>query len=256
MVVYIFYCFLALLCLIWAGVGISHALSRRRKRQDVAGKFQSRVTPELVEYVPDSPAMAMHKPALRDVSVLLTNLTDSVGMYERLGDLPAVDVIRRYYGVVTAAVRGHGGVVNKFLGDGVMAFFGGPSPDRDHAGEAVTTVLAIQDGIDALNGELTKEGLPPLVVRIGVASGLAMLGDTGSVTAVEYTVTGDVVDAAARLERLNKSTGTRNLVSDVTVARLNGKYRFRAVEPAGVADVKGAERLFEVVGQLADAAAR
>ncbi len=149
MVVYAFYVFIALPSLIWIGVGIWHmVLGRVRmgRRLSISSKPQQ---------LSDE---GIFKPALRDVTVLLTNVTDSIGLYERMGDVAASKLISRYYGAVAPAVRRNGGIVNKFIGDSVLAFFGGPEPDGDHAAEAVTTVLEIQVAMDALNTELVANG--------------------------------------------------------------------------------------------------
>lgn len=257
MVVYVFYTFLALPFLIWIGVGAWHALVERRRWRRDEVRFQSHVGPEFLRNQAAHLEQHVLKPTLQDVTVLLTNVTDSVGLYERVGDVSGAKIINRYYAVITPAVRRNGGIISKFLGDGIMATFGVPSPDCDHAAEAVTAVLDIQEAIDALNAELVNEGGTPLVVRIGVASGLALVGDAGTTSAADYIVHGDIVNVAGRLERLNKKTGTRNLISDVTVARLNGRFRFRPVEPAAEAlGPAAAGRLFEVVPQSAEAVAR
>lgn len=189
-------------------------------------------------------------PTTQDITVVFTNLTDSIGMFERLGDVIAAKIISDYRAALAPAIRENGGIINKFMGDGVMAIFGAPVPDHDHAAHAVVAVLAMQHAIDSLNERLISEGKTVIRMRVGVATGLAVVGDVGFRDAAEYGALGDIVNLAMRLQELNKSTGTRNLMSDVTAARLNGDYKLTEVKvPNG--SLRGAEpgphRAFEVV---------
>jgi class 3 adenylate cyclase len=192
-------------------------------------------------------------PTMQDITVLCTNLTNSVGLFERLGDLAASRIINDYYAALVPAVRHNGGFVNKFLGDGILALFGVPTPSRDHAAQAVRAVLEMQSALDALNARLAAGGKPPLVMRIGVATGLALVGDAGTAQSADYTAFGDVVNLASRLEQLNKTSATRNLLSDVTASRLDGSFTLNPIDfPPAIFPTQspGPFRAFEVLAHV------
>jgi adenylate cyclase len=137
--------------------------------------------------------------------------------------------------------------VDKFVGDMVMALFGAPLDDPDHADHAVATAIEMVKALDALNARWTQEGRPALGIGIGVNSGEMIAGNIGSASIRSYTVIGDAVNLGARLESLNKERGTTIIVSAATVALLKTPPPLR---PLGSVVVKGKSvpvEIFEVV---------
>ena len=130
----------------------------------------------------------------------------------------------------------HRGTLDKFVGDMVMALFGAPLDDEDHAEHAVLTALAMVRALDVLNAEWREFGIPRLDIGIGINTGEMVAGNIGSDTIMSYTVIGDAVNLGARLESLNKEYGTRIIISEATRSRLKGQYDIR---PLGSVTVKG-----------------
>src|SRR5436309_14497682 len=148
----------------------------------------------------------------------------------------------------------HNGTLDKFVGDMVMALFGAPLDDVDHAEHAVDAALEMIDELLKLNERWIAEGRPSLDIGIGINTGPMIAGNIGSEAIMSYTVIGDAVNLGSRLESLNKQYSTRMIISDATRARLNGNYLLR---PLGEVVVKGKAHpvaIFEVVGRAASAA--
>jgi adenylate cyclase len=141
----------------------------------------------------------------------------------------------------------HKGTVDKFVGDMVMALFGAPLEDPDHAEHAVEAALDMIQELQKLNVKWTAEGRPSLDIGIGINTGPMIAGNIGSDQIMSYTVIGDAVNLGSRLESLNKQYSTRIIISDATRSHLKGIYTFR---PLGDVVVKGKTRpvaIFEVV---------
>jgi adenylate cyclase len=140
-------------------------------------------------------------------------------------------------------VFAHRGTVDKFVGDMIMALYGAPLDDADHADHAVQTALAMVRELDQLNRLWAVEGRAALDIGIGINSGEMIAGNIGADTIMSYTVIGDNVNLGARLESLNKDFGTRILISDATRRQLKGHYDLR---PLGDVTVKGKTKPVQV----------
>jgi adenylate cyclase len=154
-----------------------------------------------------------------------------------------VSDINEYLTLATKVIRAHGGTVHKFIGDGVMAVFGDPVPQPDHADRAVAASLEIQREMQRLRGG-RSEAEWEMFVRIGLHSGELVAGDIGSEDMLEYTVMGETVSVAARLEGLNKELGTEILLSADTAEMLDDRFELRAL---GEVEVRGRPEPLEVL---------
>lgn len=164
---------------------------------------------------------------------------------------PAQELLVRvsaYFEIVTRAVNQEAGTLDKFIGDGVMAFWGAPAQLEDHAFRSCVAALRIQREMDALNERWRSEGLAPLHVRIGVHSDAVLVGNIGSAERMSYTVMGDGVNIAARLEGVNKEFGTRICISHAVYREAGERLWLRRI---GVVTVKGRRadlQVYELMG--------
>ncbi len=182
----------------------------------------------------------------RELTLLFTDLAGFTGLSERLGE-QVVPLLTRYLGLSTRAVLEHGGTVDKFIGDAVMAFWNAPLDDPGHALNACRAALRIQE----LMAELT--GSQELRVRIGINSGEVLVGNIGSEDRLSYTAVGDVVNVASRLEGLNKRYGTRILIGEATLRLCGDRIRVREADTVAVQGRQGTTVVYELLG-LVDAA--
>jgi adenylate cyclase len=183
------------------------------------------------------------------VSVLFTDLTGFTNMAERLPPGEVILILNQVFERLTSAVFELEGTLDKFRGDGMMAFFGAPLPMPDHAERAIEAALRMQEALEALNQ--AREGMRPIRMRIGINSGNVVVGDIGSPERKDYTVIGDVVNVASRLESSVASPG------EVIIGEATWQLAGHAFlcEPLGEVKLKGKQegaRPYRVRGRLAN----
>lgn len=179
-----------------------------------------------------------------EVTVLVSDLRGSTALAEQLSPAGALNVLSEVQGALAAAVREHGGTVDKFMGDGLLAVFGAHESAPDHAGRALRAAVAMRDAMAKLNRERRARQSAELGIGIGVHSGDVIAGCLGSGDRLEYTVIGDAVNVASRLESETKQRGDAIIVSGETIARaapdaLAAVLRDRTLVPLGDVSLRG-----------------
>src|SRR6185503_14290312 len=192
----------------------------------------------------------------RQMTVLFSAIRGFTSVSEKGEPEDIVQTLNEYFTRMVDIVFKHKGTLDKFVGDMVMALFGAPLDDVNHAEHAVDAALEMIDELLRLNERWTSEGRPSLDIGIGVNTGPMIAGNIGSEAIMSYTVIGDAVNLGSRLESLNKQYGTRIIISQTTRAALDGRYLIR---PLGEVVVKGKSEpvaIFELTGRSTTAAAR
>ncbi len=171
--------------------------------------------------------------AVHEATILFTDIDGFTAIGESLAPEQLIATLNEYFSVVAKPIERHGGVINQFQGDAILATYNMPEGSSDHAASAVRSALAIQK---LLKGRTFGDGVT-LGTRIGINSGVVVGGVVGAADRLSYTVHGDVVNLAARLEQLNKEYGTRVIVSNST-RKLAGPRRF-PFQRIGAVSVRG-----------------
>ncbi|MBI1337987.1 MAG: CHASE2 domain-containing protein [Phycisphaera sp.] len=238
--------------LAWPACTLTRYLVESAERQRVRDRFANYVDPALVDYVLENRGMARLQGETRELTVVFTDLAGFTTITEKLGEA-TVPLLNDYMGLMVPLIREQGGYVNKFLGDGIMFFYGAPRPNEDHAAAAVRTVLAMQEAVVKFNEMLYTRQLPTVKVRCGVNTGKMVVGDAGPSDASDYTVLGDEVNLSARLESANKATGTLILIGQRTAELLNGRYLLKPVGRLQVVGKTTGVMTYEPMALLSDA---
>ena len=184
----------------------------RQKRQ-MHRAFQNYLAPEVLAEVLRDPDALRLGGETRDVTLFFTDLQGFTSLAEHSEPQQLVAFLNDYFTRMCAPVLQQRGIIDKFIGDAIMAIFGAPATTPQHGRAAVLAALDALAISDAIAGELRLRGLPPIATRIGVHRGQAVVGNMGSASRFDYTAIGDTVNLAARLEGANKAFGTRCLVS-------------------------------------------
>jgi adenylate cyclase len=166
----------------------------------------------------------------RDVTLLFTDLAGFTTFTEQLGAEQVTRILNVHFSRATAIIKRHGGTVNRFIGDAIMAMWGAPLDDPQQSIRACRAACEMQEDLERLRAEFKAEGLPEIRMRVGIHSCNAIIGNLGSAERFDYTAIGDGVNLAARLEGVNKLYGTGILLTGETAARLDGEVRVRLVD--------------------------
>jgi adenylate cyclase len=218
-----------------------------REKRQVKRMFSRFVSKDVYDQLMADPASARIGGARREMTVLFADIRSFTTFTERGQPEDVVSQLNEYFSAMVEVIFRNRGTVDKFVGDMVMALFGAPLADPDHADHALQAALGMLVGLHELNTDWAASGRPALDIGIGLNSGDMVAGNIGSDTIMSYTVIGDAVNLGARLESLNKQYGTHIIISDATRARLKGRYDMK---PLGTVTVKGkseAVAIFEVL---------
>jgi class 3 adenylate cyclase/CHASE2 domain-containing sensor protein len=212
---------------VWSTGALAGLLIEAAERARITKRFSSYVDQKLVDHVIENPDAVLDG-QVREMSVIFTDLAGFTSLSEQLRER-TVPILSEYLGLMVPVIRKNNGFVNKFLGDGIMCFYNAPEDDPEHAVHAVQTVLEMQAVMKVFAGQMTERGLPHVSMRCGVSTGQMVVGDSGPADASDYTVLGDAVNFASRLEGANKATGTKVLISQRTSEMLGDKFLLRPV---------------------------
>jgi len=179
----------------------------------------------LVEQARRDPLGAIGEPRVLDATVLFTDLRNFTGLVESMPPSEVLDHLNEVQGLLADIVSKHGGTVDKFMGDGMLAVFGAPRHVDDHAQLGIAAATEIISSIASLNRERRGRGEPAAEIGLGVHTGRVIAGCVGSGAHLEFTVLGDAVNATSRLEGLTKEMGVTALVSEETVRRASNETR-------------------------------
>jgi adenylate cyclase len=229
----------------FGGVIYQYVFEGREKRR-VKRLFSRYVSKDVYQQLLASPDDAKLGGVRRNMSVFFSDIRGFTAVSERGSPEAIVTQLNQYFSAMVPIVFANRGTVDKFVGDMIMALYGAPLDDPDHADHAVETALAMAAELARLNSQWAAEGMPTLDIGIGINTGDMVAGNLGSESIMSYTVIGDNVNLGSRLESLTRNFQTRIIISEATRVALKGQYELR---PLGEVTVKGKSvpvKVFEV----------
>lgn len=215
------------------------------ERERIRVAFGKAVSPEIArQLLRDGAKLGGEE---RQVTILFADLRGFTSLSEKLTPQELITLLNRYLDRMVAVIDRHGGTIDKFIGDSIMALFGAPGEQPDAADRALAAALEMQRALAELNRELAAEGRPPLGIGIGINTARVVAGNMGSHSRLNYTVVGDGVNVASRLQSLTRTTEYRTdlITSAATLAALQSPATFRS-RSLGSVQVKGRAEPVEI----------
>jgi adenylate cyclase len=187
-----------------------------------------------------------------ELTIHFSDIAGFTSVAESLPPEQLVENLGEYLEEMAGPIAASGGTVDKYIGDAIMAFWGAPRPDADHALHACEAALENRDRLDALNAGWQAGGRPRFDARVALHTGEVVVGNVGSGARLNYTIIGDAVNLASRLEGLNKRYGTRLMISETTWARVSNVMVARPLDKVSVKGKAESVVVYELIGRKSD----
>ncbi|MBR0717117.1 adenylate/guanylate cyclase domain-containing protein [Bradyrhizobium liaoningense] len=220
-----------------------------REERFLRKSFAFYLAPQVIDTMVASGKMPALGGEMRNVTVFFSDLTGFSSISEKMTPTELVALMNEYLSEMTDIIESHGGYVDKYVGDSIVAVFGAPADDSDHAGHAVRAALQCRDRLDELNRSHPAFRGRGLAHRIGLNTGEAVVGNIGSRRRFNYTVMSDTVNVASRLEGANKYLGTSIMASEMTVAQTGGTFAWRELDSIRVKGRDEPVRIYEPLAE-------
>jgi class 3 adenylate cyclase len=235
------------LAALYGAITLMGFMSAERERAFIRNAFSRYISKALVEQISADPSKLKLGGERREMSFIFTDIAGFTTLSEAIGPAAVAKLLNPYFDELCQLILAEDGMVNEFIGDAVLAYFGAPVEQADHAARAIRCARAIDAYAERFRREQNAQGVALGATRIGVHSGTALLGNFGAQARFKYAALGDVVNTASRIEGLNKHFGTRACASG-TVLGLASDPGFR---PLGRVIVKGRTEAIEIGEVLA-----
>jgi adenylate cyclase len=232
-------------------IAVENARAHERlAREEVARANYSRFLPEyVVKQMLENPESFKLGGVSQTITILFADIRGFTRISEHAPPEKIVGLLNRYFSAMTDIIFAHGGTLDKYLGDGLMALFGAPTATPDDASNALNAAVAMQRRLLGINRELRDEGFPEIGVGMGLHTGEVVVGYIGSDRRSEYTAIGDTVNTSSRLE--SNARGGEILISDATAQAAHSRYKLQPREPIMVKNRQQPVKLWEVDWQRA-----
>jgi adenylate cyclase len=209
----------------------------------VLGSFNKYVPSEIVSGLVKTGGVASVEAQAEKITLMFTDIENFSSITEKVSPTELVQQLSEYFDIIASIIYSHNGVIDKYIGDSVMAFWGAPTIDPEQERNACQAAIEMNLAITELNQRWSKENKMPLITRIGINTGVSLVGNFGSSRRFNYTAVGDSVNLASRLEGLNKIYGTKIMVSEDTVNAVKNDFVFRLLD---LVSVKGREQSLKI----------
>lgn len=231
----------------YTALTVYHYVTEERERKKIKGAFEHYVAPEVVNEIVKYPEKLNLGGERRVLTVLFTDIRGFTGISESMESHQLVELLNEYFTAMTDLILKYRGTLDKYIGDAIMAFYGAPIEQDEHGLMACYTAVDMLEELKKLQAEWSVRKLPKLSMRIGIHTGEMIIGNIGSKKRFNYTVMGDAVNLASRLEGLNKAYGTEILMGENTAQLVEKSFLLREIDMVRVVGKEQPVRIYELV---------
>ncbi|HYA14664.1 MAG TPA: adenylate/guanylate cyclase domain-containing protein [Syntrophales bacterium] len=238
---------------IYLGITIYRYITEEREKKKIRSAFQYYLTASVINEMLKDPSKLKLGGDKKDLTVLFSDIRGFTTISEKMTPEELVHLLNEYLTAMTNVVFKYDGLLDKYIGDAVMAVFGAPLDQPDHSLRACRTALGMMDELKRLQKKWAEEGKPVLDIGIGINSGDMVVGNMGSDMRFDYTVVGDMVNLGARLEGLNKEYVTNIIISEYTYTDVKDVLFCRELDAVIVKGKRLPVKIYELLGERKDA---
>jgi adenylate cyclase len=233
--------------LCYLGVLMYRVIVEQAQQRALKGAMSQYLSPDVMEEIARDPSAIKLGGEKREMTVLFSDLRGFTSLSETLEPEQLVQILNTYLTRMSDVVFKHQGTIDKYMGDAIMAFWGAPRPQPDHARRACLVAIEMVRELEQLNAEFAAEGIPKLMMGIGLNTGQMAVGNMGSQRRFDYTIMGDAVNLGSRLEGLNKEYGTSIILSEATLQQAGPDVRARFLDLVAVKGKKEPTAVYELL---------
>jgi adenylate cyclase len=237
---------------IYLGITIYHYITEEREKKKIKGAFQYYLTASVINEMLKDPTKLKLGGDKKDLSVLFSDIRGFTSISEKMSPEELVHLLNEYLTAMTNVVFKYEGLLDKYMGDAIMAVFGAPLDQPDHALRACRTAIGMMQELKILQRKWAEEERPVLNIGVGVNTGDMVVGNMGSEMRFDYTVMGDSVNLGSRLEGINKEYGTNIIISEYTYEAVKDVLFCRELDSVRVKGKKLPVRIFELISEKKD----
>lgn len=231
---------------------IYQAFTEEKNKKQIKSMFTRYAPPAYVEELVKDPTKLELGGEEKEISILFSDIEGFTTISENLGPKKLVELLNEYLGAMTKVIFNQGGTLDKYIGDAIVAVFGAPLAQKDHALNACLAALEMQQHLKGLREQWIKKGLPPIKNRIGVNTGKVVFGNIGSDIRYDYTGIGDAMNLSSRLEGANKQYGTYLMISEFTYEQAREHLIVRDLDFIIVKGKTKPVKVFELIARKSD----
>lgn len=237
---------------VYIGITVYKYLSESRQKRFIRSAFSTYLAPTVVQQLIDSPENLELGGEEREITAFFSDVQGFTSISEKLTPQELVELLNEFLTEMTNIILKHEGTVDKFEGDAIIAFYGAPNALENQAETACLTCVDMQKRLGELREKWHREGKPELKMRIGMSTGPAVVGNMGSRNRMDYTMMGDTVNTAARLEGVNKIYGIYTLVCETTFKKARQRVWGREIDAINVVGKAQPVAVYQILGYAED----
>jgi len=238
--------------LTYPGIILYRYITEEKEKKWIKGAFQYYITASVMEEILKRPDMLKLGGEERELTVLFSDIRGFTTISENLSPERLVSLLNEYLTAMTDIVFEHKGYLDKYIGDAIMVVYGAPVPQNDHQAQACITAIEMMAELKKLQQKWEKDGMPLIDIGIGINTGPMVIGNMGSKRRFNYTVMGDSVNLASRLEGLNKNYGTHIIISEKVYENIKNEFLCRELDMVKVKGKTEPSRVYELIGRIED----